>query len=947
MPDLPFFNGIAKIGTSIRVEDWIDHPLGPPDRWPAALRYAVNMILQHPLPAVILWQNESKVLYNEAYAELGLALEEFQSLLNRVDDTSTKERIFQQVQTRRSLVFNDVAIAGRYFNYTCAPVAELDGSIGGMWLSLEETTPIVNRLKQNEILEVQRQNRDRELQLMIDILPASVVVIRGQDLIVEMINRSNLEYWNKSAVEVLGKPFLDILPDLANQPFAGQLRHVMTTGEIIDVKESPVIFKNADGTYRETYVDYTYQPLTDANGIRNGVLVMSFEITERVAARKLLEQYAEELRQANELLTMANKELAISEARFKYLIREAPVAIAVLKGAEMIIDSANDMILQIWGKPPEIMGMTLSGALPELEGQPFLPILNEVYTSGKPYYGNEVLAQLVHGERLKELFLNFVYQPIKNTDAQISDILVVALDVTAQVSARKEIQQINEKLLATNEELAATNKALTRIQRRYEEAHRELATYASRLRMAIESTGLGTWEYNPESGELYWSAECREIYGFPLNNTVTFEIFAAHVHPDDADRVNVAIAQALNFGGDGHYDLNYRILRFDSGESRWIRAQGSVYFEDNRAVRFIGTVVDIQDLKLAEEKSAKLAAIIETSDDAIISKTLEGIITSWNNSARRVFGYHAEEMIGESIYKLIPEDRYDEEPYILSTLKRGERINHFETRRLTKDGRLIDVSVTVSPVMDKNGNIIGVSKIARDITEKKLDEARKNDFIAMVSHELKTPLTSLAAIVQLAHVKLKNSEQSFLANAMEKANNQVKRMTAMINGFLNVSRLESGKIQINKEQFDLVKLISEVVEEVRLTSASQKITLSGVECVMIDADREKISSVVSNLISNAIKYAPNAEQVSVSCLLDSNKAIVSVRDEGIGIKPDDLERVFERYHRIETEQTKNISGFGIGLYLSAEIIKCHHGEIWAESKEGFGSIFYFSLPLTA
>ncbi len=172
--------------------------------------------------------------------------------------------------------------------------------------------------------------------------------------------------------------------------------------------------------------------------------------------------------------------------------------------------------------------------------------------------------------------------------------------------------------------------------------------------------------------------------------------------------------------------------------------------------------MDITDLKQAEEKSAKLAAIIESSDDAIISKTLESVITSWNESAERMFGYTADEIIGETIYKLIPPDRQEEEPKILARLKSGERVEHFETKRLRKDGRLIDVSLSISPVKDKQGNIIGLSKIARDITEKKLDETRKNDFIGMASHELKTPLTSLSAIIQVTNGKLKITLTAFL-----------------------------------------------------------------------------------------------------------------------------------------------------------------------------------------
>jgi len=355
--------------------------------------------------------------------------------------------------------------------------------------------------------------------------------------------------------------------------------------------------------------------------------------------------------------------------------------------------------------------------------------------------------------------------------------------------------------------------------------------------------------------------------------------------------------------------------------------------------------LDITDIKQAEEKSAKLAAIIESSDDAIISKTLESVITSWNDSAERMFGYTAEEIIGETIYKLIPPDRQDEEPRIISRLKTGERVEHFETQRMTKHGTLLDVSLSISPVKDKQGNIIGVSKIVRDITERKLDENRKNDFIGMVSHELKTPLTSLTAIVQVLSARLKNSGDAFVPGALDKATLQVKRMTNMINGFLNISRLESGKILIEKRPFKVDQLLREMIDEAELTVSTHQIEFAGCGDLEVNADRDKIGSVISNLISNAIKYSPKGKVVQVKCEASDETLTVSIKDEGIGINPDDMEKVFDRYYRVVTDYNQHISGFGIGLYLSAEIIKRHDGRIWVESEPGVGSTFYFALPL--
>jgi signal transduction histidine kinase len=249
-------------------------------------------------------------------------------------------------------------------------------------------------------------------------------------------------------------------------------------------------------------------------------------------------------------------------------------------------------------------------------------------------------------------------------------------------------------------------------------------------------------------------------------------------------------------------------------------------------------------------------------------------------------------------------------------------------------------------VKDKAGRIIGVSKIARDITERKLDEARKNDFIGMVSHELKTPLTSLTAILQVANGKVRESEDNFLRGAMERANQQVKRMSAMINGFLNISRLEAGKIHIEKQEFDLTGLIREVINETALITTSHALHFKDGSPLWINADRDKISSVISNYISNAVKYSPKGQNVIISCIVANGQAIFSVRDEGMGIKPGDLARIFDRYYRVETNHTRHIAGFGIGLYLSAEIIQRHGGKVWAESESGVGSTFYFSLPMS-
>ncbi|HJP64650.1 MAG TPA: ATP-binding protein, partial [Mucilaginibacter sp.] len=232
-----------------------------------------------------------------------------------------------------------------------------------------------------------------------------------------------------------------------------------------------------------------------------------------------------------------------------------------------------------------------------------------------------------------------------------------------------------------------------------------------------------------------------------------------------------------------------------------------------------------------------------------------------------------------------------------------------------------------------------------DITESKRDEIRKNDFIAMASHELKTPLTSLKAYIQLLEVKLSASPDPFVGSSLTKALNQVNKMTALIHGFLDLSRMEPGKLQLKKTVFDVNKLVHDVIAESRIIAGTHSLKFSANGDIRVNADREKISQVISNFISNAIKYSPKGSTVTLATEITDNYVNISVTDEGIGIKPKDQEKIFQRFYRVEDEDMKHVAGFGIGLYLSSEIIHRHKGKIDVKSEEGKGSTFSFTLPL--
>jgi two-component system sensor histidine kinase VicK len=233
----------------------------------------------------------------------------------------------------------------------------------------------------------------------------------------------------------------------------------------------------------------------------------------------------------------------------------------------------------------------------------------------------------------------------------------------------------------------------------------------------------------------------------------------------------------------------------------------------------------------------------------------------------------------------------------------------------------------------------------QDITERKADDQRKSDFIAMVSHELKTPLTSVTANIQFLLGEARKGKDRLMAETLERAHRQLGKMNTMINGFLSVSRLESGKIHIDRKRFDMKELVKGVEDEIVTSTLSHKVIFHPVLTTWVNGDRDKIGHVISNFISNSIKYSLPGTSIQVACQAVDGYSQLSVQDQGIGIAKKDIDRLFERYYRVEDHETAAIAGFGIGLYLSDEIIKRHGGEIWVTSEVGKGSIFYFKLPI--
>lgn len=366
------------------------------------------------------------------------------------------------------------------------------------------------------------------------------------------------------------------------------------------------------------------------------------------------------------------------------------------------------------------------------------------------------------------------------------------------------------------------------------------------------------------------------------------------------------------------------------------------------------------ELRRRVVQAALLAAIVDSTDDGIISKSLSGIITSWNKGAERMFGYTAQEAIGRSITMLIPRDRLDEEPAILERLGRGERVDHFETIRVRKDGSPIEVSLTISPVKDEDGQIVGASKIARDITERKrteealrktneeLDAANRNkaDFIAVLCHELRSPLNAVlgwATVLrrgQISENELRKGLDIIIRNS--------KMQGQLISDMLDAERIATGKLSLELQALDLRQEAETALDAALPAAAEREIRLElegDPGPVHILGDTARMQQVLGNLLSNAIKFSPGGGRVRVTVRRTLSLAEVSVSDTGQGISAKALPHMFERFRQADSRAK---AGLGLGLSISKQLVELQGGTVSARSPGmGKGATFTVSLPLVA
>lgn len=817
---------------------------------------------------------------------------------------------------------------------------------------------------------------NQQLVQVFSLLKNATAIYTSDDIVVEMATDSMISFWKKDR-SVIGKPLIEGVPELAGQPFIGILRNVWRTGITYEAKEIAAAFI-ANGRLETFYFDFEYRAVLNDDGTTYCILHTATDATERIKNRELTEityeqQEAlmreqtlnEELRSTNEELHSAQeslfhlnaeledrvrdrvKDLVHSEERFRNMVNLAPVSMLITRGKNMIIEICNKPLITMVGKDETIIGKPLFDAVPELTGQPIEMKLRNTFLTGKTWRGIEEPVTILKEGVAVSGYFNVTYEPIME-GGDIVGLLQSAVEVTDQVRARLSVQALNEQLAAANEELKASNEELQRMQAILYERNNQMRASEESMRLAAEASGLGTFAINAQTLELVASARLKELMGFEAGDEMTYELSLQQIRPEFktgvTEKVQAALTQGVGF------ELEYQVAGFRNGKLRWLRSVGAMQYNHSTNERILtGVVIDItpqvQSTQAIRENEERLRLIIESANLGtwyINAETREFIPSS---RLKELFGYQPHETMtyADAVSHIADDYRESVVAAVETAITQHQQYDLEYPVMSHSDGKMRWVRATGKLFPSQDGKAGTFSGTIADITERKHDEQRKNDFIGMVSHEMKTPLTSMSLYLQMLEAYCTESVGSTHVVMLEKARKQVTKMTNLINGFLNVSRLEAGKIEISKKLFNMAQLIKEAEEETLTTIKTHRIIFAPVESIMVVADHDKISQVVNNLISNAVKYSPANSTINVACIQENSSVVVSVKDEGIGIMQEDIDKLFGRYYRVANQTTKSISGFGIGLYLCSEILQRHDGKIWAESEVNKGSTFYFSL----
>ncbi len=607
--------------------------------------------------------------------------------------------------------------------------------------------------------------------------------------------------------------------------------------------------------------------------------------------------------------------------KFKNLVMQAPVAIMFLKGKNYEVELANDSYLQLVEKGKGFVGKPLFESLPELKKQGIKKLLDTVLQTGKPYYGNELEVKMNRKQKASHGFYNFVYQPMRDRDTTISGIMVIVTEVTEQVLAQKQVEKINFRYY---EMIYSSPSPITIL--RGKNLIIDMANDAVLKAWGKDKTAIGKplMQAVPELKGQGFDLLVKEVL---TTGTTSY----AHEMPISVSRNGNPEISYYNFVCQAQRDVNGTIegVAVISNE---VTAQAELH----------------KKLKISEARFHQMTDIVP---DMITNATVDGEVFYFNKLWTDFSGWSRKKIKKEGWGKLMhPDELQTVVRNWQQAVKTGDNFE-MELRILDKNGDFKWHISRAIPVKDDNGKIILWVGANTEIQKIKEEEKIKEDFLKMASHELKTPVTSIKGYTQLLLSMLKNEEPYKFENiplipSLERIENQVSRLTRLISEILDLSRMDESKLELQRETFSMNELVENSVQDLKYTNEAYKIKIIHDDTVSVYADKDRINQVLINFITNAFKYSPNEINIIVRIYkVNGVNAAVSVKDKGIGIDKKDHEHLFERFYRVSGKDESTFTGFGIGLYLSKEIVERHQGTVTVKSIKGKGSEFIFTIPI--
>lgn len=476
-------------------------------------------------------------------------------------------------------------------------------------------------------------------------------------------------------------------------------------------------------------------------------------------------------------------------------------------------------------------------------------------------------------------------------------------------------------------------------------AEQALQTSEERLRTLADAVPQVIWANDAEGKANYFNKRWYEYAGLNYEQSAG-PGWQVIVHPDDAPASKEKWQQALATGE--IFDAEYRLKKYD-GEYRWFIGRNvPLKDEAGKVTGWFGSATDIQELKEVQEalsqSESRLRITMESAADyAIITMNNTGEIERWSCGAEKIFGYKEQEVLGKPADIIFtPEDKAADAPKKEMETAAIEGRASDERWHQRKDGTRFFMSGVMAPIYD--GALTGFVKVAQDITERKLVEQQKDEFIGIASHELKTPVTSIKAYAELLLETVTEKLDAEDEQLIVKLDKQIDRLIGLIHSLLDTTKIAEGQLFLSPENFDLNELTAEKIQELQRTTNKHVLKLVSDKNVIIKADKKRIEEVITNLISNALKYSPNGGEVLITIEKKPENIQVNIKDTGIGIPEYAKTKLFGRFFRVQNAQIETYPGMGLGLYIASAIIKQHNGKMWVNSKINEGSTFHFSLP---